>query len=123
MGFLEGMMGNVSEANTADVEQDVEKMLAPGETVQKAYVLIRDLVIFTNKRLVLVDKQGMTGKKVEYHSIPYSKITHFAIETAGTLDTDAELKIWVSGAPMPIQKTFNRKVDIFEVQRVLAAHV
>lgn len=72
---------------------------------------------------MLVDKQGLTGKKVEYHSIPYSKVTHFSVETAGHLDLDAELKIWISGSPTPLQKTFNRKLDIYEVQRVLAQHV
>ena len=65
--------------------------LAPGEVVEHAYQLIRDYFVFTNKRLVLVDKQGMTGSKVEYHSLPYKSITHFSIETGGTFDLDAEL--------------------------------
>ena len=76
-----------------------------------------------DKRFVLVDKQGLTGSKVEYHSIPYKSITHFSIETAGTFDLDAELKIWISGTPAPIQKQFNKKLSIYEVQAVLASYV
>jgi hypothetical protein len=72
---------------------------------------------------VIVDKQGMTGKKVEYHSIPYRSITHFSIETAGSFDLDAELKIWVSGASTPFQRQFNKKLSIYEVQSVLASYV
>jgi hypothetical protein len=65
----------------------------------------------------------MTGNKVEYHSIPYKSITHFSIETAGTFDLDAELKIWISGTAVPIQKTFNKRLSIYEVQSVLASYV
>jgi hypothetical protein len=55
------------------------------------------MYVFTNKRLILIDKQGITGRKVDYHSIPYRAITQFKIETAGHFDLDAELKIWISG--------------------------
>lgn len=97
--------------------------LSSSEIVEHAYKLIRDLMVFTNNRLVLVDKQGVTGKKTEYHSIPYKNITHFSIETAGTFDLEAELKIWISGAAAPIQKTFNKQLNIYKVQSVLAEYV
>lgn len=63
------------------------------DCIEKAYQLIRDLFVFTNKRLILVDKQDLTGHKVEYHSLPYKSITHFSFETAGHFDLDAVLKI------------------------------
>ena len=91
--------------------------------MEHAYKLIRDLIVFTNKRLLLIDKQGMSGKKVEYHSIPYRSIVHFSIETAGTFDLDAELKIWLSGSSVPIQKKFNKTLNIYKVQSVLAEYV
>lgn len=72
---------------------------------------------------MLVDKQGLRGTKVEYHSIPYKSITHFSIETAGTFDLDAELKIWISGMAQPFQKQFNKRLSIYEVQQVLASYV
>ena len=63
------------------------------------------------------------GLMEEYHSIPYKSITHFSIETGGTFDLDAELKIWLSGTALPIQKRFNKKLSIYEVQAVLASYV
>lgn len=123
MGILDGLMGNASEVNIADVRKEFAQVLAPEENIEKAYKLIRDMFIFTNKRPILIDKQGLTGKKSEVHSLPYRNITHFSIETAGSFDLDAELKIWISGSPTPIQKQFNKNLNIYEVQSVLAAYV
>ncbi|MBU8567341.1 PH domain-containing protein [Virgibacillus pantothenticus] len=123
MGLFDGMMGNASEMDAKKAEQEVNELLAAAENVEHAYKLIRDMMIFTNKRLILLDKQGVTGKKMEYHSIPYKNITHFSIETAGTFDLDAELKLWVSGSSEPIQKTFNKQLNIYKVQSVLANYV
>jgi hypothetical protein len=123
MGLLDGVLGNASEIDPAKIQKEYGQILAPGEQVERAYQLIRDYFIFTDKRLVLVDKQGLTGSKVEYHSIPYRNITHFSVETAGTFDLEAELKIWISGAPVPIQKQFNKKLNIYQVQAVLASYV
>ena len=123
MGLLDGMLGNASKVDPTRIQQEFSQILSPGENVEHAYQLIRDYFVFTNKRLVLVDKQGMTGSKVEYHSIPYRSITHFSIETAGTFDLDAELKIWITGTPTPIQKQFNKKLSVYEVQAVLASYV
>ena len=123
MGLLDGLLGNASEVDASKLEDDFAGVMAPGERIENAYLLIRDLFIFTNKRLLLVDKQGLTGNKVEYHSLPYKSITHFSIETAGHFDLDAELKIWISGSPMPIQKRFNKNLNIYKVQSVLAGYV
>ncbi len=123
MGLLDGMMGNASEVKLENVAKEYANILAGNENIEKAYKLIRDMFIFTNKRLILVDKQGMTGKKVEYHSIPYKNITHFSIETSGHFDLDAELKIWISGTSTPIEKRFNKSLNIYELQSVLAAYV
>ena len=123
MGLFDGMLGNASKIEPARIQQEFAQILAPGERVEHAYQLIRDYFVFTDKRFVLVDKQGITGSKVEYHSIPYRTITHFSIETAGTFDLDAELKIWISGMHEPLQKTFNKRLSIYEVQAVLASYV
>ncbi|MGC5327032.1 PH domain-containing protein [Brevibacillus sp. SYSU BS000544] len=123
MGLFDGIMGNASEVNPDEAQREFAKIFAKSERVERAYKLIRDMFIFTNKRLILVDKQGLTGKKVEYRSIPYKSITQFSIETAGNFDLDAELKIWISGNPTPIQKQFNKNLDIYELQSVLAEFV
>ena len=114
MGLLDGLMGNASEIDPARIEGDFVRVLAGGERVEKAYQLIRDLFVFTNKRLILVDKQGLTGNKVEYHSLPYRNITHFSVETAGHFDLDAELKIWISGNPLPQKVPGISSNDAFE---------
>jgi hypothetical protein len=123
MGLLDGIMGNASEIDVATVAEEFKQILGPGERTEKAYQLIRDTIVFTDKRLIYVDRQGITGKKVEYQSIPYKNIVRFSVETAGSLDLDAELKIYVSGTPAPIQLKFNKKLNIFSVQGVLASYV
>ena len=123
MGLLDGMLGNASKVDNASVQDEFAQLLAPGERVEHAYKLIRDFFVFTNKRLVVVDKQGLTGSKVQSHSIPYRSITHFSVETAGTFDLEAELKIWISSTAAPLSKTFNKKLSIYEVQAVLASYV
>ncbi|MFF7447511.1 MULTISPECIES: PH domain-containing protein [unclassified Streptomyces] len=117
------LFGNAHTIDPAQAASDFSRLLGAGEGVQAAYQLVRDVIMFTDRRLILIDKQGLTGKKVEYHSVPYRSITHFAVETAGTFDLDAELKIWVSGNSVPIQKTFTKGVDIYEVQAILTQYV
>jgi len=123
MGLFDGLMGNASEVNIDEVKKEYADILANNEQLERAYKLIRDMFLFTNKRLILVDKQGLTGKKTEYHSLPYRSITHFSIETAGNFDLDAELKIWISGSSEPIQKKFNKSLNIYQLQSVLAEYV
>jgi Bacterial PH domain len=123
MGLLDGLLGNASEVDASTLQTEFAQVLAPGERIEKAYQLIRDMFVFTDKRLIFVNRQGMTGKKVEYQSIPYRSIARFTIETAGTFDLDAELKIWITGNPAPIQLQFNKKLSIYAVQSVLAAYV
>lgn len=77
-------MGNVSNVNKEEVKEELKNILAANEEVESAFKLVRDLIVFTDKRLLMVDKQGLTGKKVDYHSVPYKSISHFSIETAGT---------------------------------------
>ena len=123
MGILSALLGHASEADIEEAERDLANVLAQDEKVERAFQLVRDLIIFTNRRLLLVDKQGVTGWKVEFHSIPFRAITHFAVESAGALDLEAELKIWVSSSQTPIQKTFKRGQTIFDVQKALATYV
>lgn len=123
MAIFNGLLGNASKVAPGEVQKEYVQILTPHETVEHAYKLIRDMLIFTDKRLILVDKQGVTGKKTEYHSIPYKSITHYAVETAGHFDLDAELCLYISGAGLPLKKTFNKSVNIYEVQSVLSQYI
>ena len=122
MGLLSGLMGNAREVDDSDLEKVLANTLIDGEQVEKAYKVIRDMFIFTNKRLILIDKQGMTGSKMEMVSIAYSKITKFSKESAGHFDLDAELKIWIGSDPTPISKEFKSGDNINEVYRVISQH-
>lgn len=121
MSLLNALMGNASTANKEEVAKELEQILADNEEVNAAFKLIRDLIVFTDKRMILVDKQGITGKKIEYHSVLYKSISHFSVETAGRFDYDAELKIWISGADTPaISKQFKKDNSIYDIQKILA---
>jgi acyl-CoA synthetase (AMP-forming)/AMP-acid ligase II len=77
-------------------ESVVGELLIDGEIVIASYVSMRDRVVFTNKRIISCNVQGLTGKKVDYTSIPYSKIQCYSVETSGWFDLDAELELWLS---------------------------
>jgi hypothetical protein len=112
-----------TKATLEDIGKDLQSVLAPGEEVRQAYKLVRDYFVFTDWRLLMVNKQGITGKKVEYHSVPYRAITHFSVETAGVMDMEGELKVWVSGRTEPFEKKFSAATNILEVQQAIAAHI
>ncbi len=121
--FANGSFVKLSPVNVQEVGQGVAELLVPGEQVLQAFKALRDYVVFTDKRLLLIDKDGMVGSKAEYLSIPYRSIVRFSVETAGTFDMESELKLWLSGTAEPIQKPFKRGADILGIQRVLAAGI
>lgn len=124
MGLFSALLGNAGTVSQEDLLKDYGKLLITGEEIELGFKLIRDVFIFTNKRLILVDKQGITASKVEYKSIAYKSISRFSIETAGTFDLDAELKIWVASEQIAsIKKQFNKSVNVYDVHNVLATHV
>lgn len=123
MGILSGLLGNAGVLPADTLEADYGRLLVEGERIEIGFVVLRDTFVFTNRRLILVDVQGLTGSKIACQSIPYGRITRFSIETAGTFDLDAELRIWVGSDPEPISKKFNRKVSIYDLQLALATHV
>src|SRR6056297_1233052 len=124
MGFLDRIIGNASEMEEDKLQDELKEILIEGENIENGYNILRDYFVFTNKRLILVDKQGVTGNKKEYHSIPYKNIRHFSIESAGTFDRDSELKLWIAGVAAPVTKEFGKKSsNIFEVQKSLARHI
>ena len=123
MGLFNAILGNASEVNIENISNEFEPILIDGEIIEKAYKLIRDMFIFTNKRLILVEKQ-LVGTKVDYMSIPYSSIKKFSKESAGILDMDAELKIWLNSESTPISKQFGKgNNNINEVYKILSQHI
>jgi hypothetical protein len=118
MGFF-----SATEVSVQDVQHDYAPILIPGENVLAAFKTVRDLVFLTNYRLALVDVQGLTGRKVDVQSIPYKSIVRYSVETAGTFDLDADLRIWVSGSATPIEIKIGRGSNTVGVQQILARGV
>jgi hypothetical protein len=123
MGLFDALTGRVTEIDPDEAREDLEPILIDAESIEAAFVLYRDLMVFTNRRLVLVDKQGMTGSKVSYESVPYESVERFKIETAGSFDADAELTLWIRGRNQPFYQELSRKIDSGKVSRVIARHV
>ncbi len=125
MGLLDALMGNASTVEDSDLDElssELQPILGDSEEIAMAYKMVRDLFVFTNKRLIMIDKQGMTGKKVSYFTIPYRAITHFEVETAGHFDLDAELKLYISGQSTPIEAELKRG-SVVQLQKTLANYV
>lgn len=124
MGLFNSIMGNSSEVSVEKLYEKYGRLLVEGEDIEIGFKLFRDTFMFTNKRLILIDVQGLSGSKAEYKSLPYKNISRFSLETAGTFDLDAELKIWISSENLPsVSKKFNKSIDVYEVQRYLAQKV
>lgn len=124
MGLFNKLIGNASEVSSEKLNEKYQKLLVENETVELGFKLLRDTFMFTNKRLILIDVQGITGSKVEYKSFPYKNISRISLETAGTFDLDAELKIWISSENTPsVSKKFNKSINVYEVQKYLAEKI
>jgi Bacterial PH domain len=115
-------MGNASAVDPQSIQNEFQGILIQGENIIRAYKLVRDMYVFTSKRLILVDKQGITGSKVDYLSIPYKSIKMFSKENAGTFDMDEELTIYIQGHPA-IKKRFKKGTCLEEIYQVLASAV
>ncbi|RFN58166.1 PH domain-containing protein [Marixanthomonas ophiurae] len=124
MGLFNKLLGNASAVDPEKLKEKYGRLLVANEQIELGFKLFRDTFMFTDKRLILIDVQGLTGSKIEYKSMPYKSISRFSLETSGTFDLDAELKIWISSENTPsVSKKFNKKIDVYEVQQYLAEKV
>jgi hypothetical protein len=119
MGLLDGLLGNASKVDISLVTEELFPILSWSETVVEAYKMVRDLFVFTDKRIIFIDKQGVTGRKVDYLSEPYRAITQVKVETTGHFDMDSDLKIWISGQSEPIETKLKSGLAQ-DVQKTLA---
>lgn len=113
---------NLKEINIEKIRKEVMNFLLKDEDIIQAFETIRDQVVFTTKRIFVINVQGITGKKIAYISYPYSKIQYFGIETAGMLDIDSELIIAFNDGNK-LSFDFKRGVDIIEISKTISEFI
>lgn len=119
---LNAMLGVAGRMKDKDVKEFVDRILSDDETLVAAYRTKRDSYVFTNRRFIWEDIQGLTGRKRSLTSIPYSKISAYSVETPGIWDTDGELRLWVSGFASPIKFEFRSGINIYDIQFILSKY-
>lgn len=122
MSILNKILGNAVQVDNSELQLQYQKILIDNENVVAGYKLIRDSIIFTTERLLLINIQGITGSKVEYKSIPYSSVKVFSMETAGTLDLDCEIKLYIHGLSAPVDLKFQKGTDLNPIYKVLSTY-
>ncbi len=123
MGIIDGIAGHATNTNVEEAKAEFGEMLIRNEQVLMAYKWVRDKVVFTTHRIIHVDVQGITGKKKSFISYPYSSIHKFSKESAGWLDWDAELRIWIRGETDPVKWEFRKDEAVNEIFNILSEGV
>lgn len=119
--FQNGGVFKLKKVDNAKFNDDILPLLISGEEILGAYQDIRDYVVFTDKRIISVNVQGLTGKKKDFTSMPYSKITVFSVETAGTFDLDSELELYFSGVGK-VKFEFKGSADIVKIGQMISQY-
>lgn len=117
--FANGTVFKLGETSVDSVYPDVQPLLVQDEQVFVAFKGVRDFVVFTSKRIISVNIQGITGKKKDYTSLPYTRIQAFSIETAGRFDLDGELELWFSGLGK-VRLEFKGNVNLVALNQIIA---
>ncbi len=112
----------MSKTNPDVVSKDIQPLLITGETILGVYKAMRDYCVFTNKRVIAVNVQGMTGKKKDFTSLPYSKVSAYSIETAGIFDLDSELEMYFSGLGK-VKFEFSGASDIVAIGKSISEYI
>jgi hypothetical protein len=122
MAVLGYGVGDAFEVPVANIQKEYETLMVKDEVLSKAFKLIRDMLIFTNKRLLVIDKQGI-GAKVEYLTIPYKSIEMFSMQSAGVMERDSEIALWIKGHDEARKFVFRRGSDIQGVYKLIGEYV
>lgn len=119
--FKNDSIFKLKKVETAKFREEMSSLLVEGEKIIGAYQDVRDHVVFTDKRIISVNVQGITGKKKDFTTLPYSKISVFSIETAGTFDLESELELYYSGVGR-VKFEFRGSSDIVEIGRIISQY-
>ena len=117
--FTNSAYVKMKQIDPGSVMGDIQQILINGEQVIGAYKAMRDYCVFTNKRVIAVNVQGMTGKKKDFTSLPYSKVSAYSVETAGVLDLDSELEMYFSGLGK-VKFEFTRQSNVVQICQIIS---
>ncbi|MBQ3553048.1 MAG: PH domain-containing protein [Clostridia bacterium] len=120
--FNNGSFIKLKKVSSDSVEQNIKPLLLPEEVIIGAYKGMRDYVVFTDKRFIAVNVQGLTGKKQDFTSMPYKNVSVFSIETAGVFDLDSELQLYFSGVGK-VSFEFSGASDIVQIGQLISRYV
>ena len=120
--FKNASFFKLKPVNDNDFADMITPMFAPGEQIIQTFRGIRDGVVFTNKRIITINVQGLIGKKKDFTSLPYSKIQAFSVESAGVFDLDSELDLWFSGMGR-VRFEFVSRANVSEICRIISERV
>ena len=112
----------MKQVNPSSVMSDIQPLLINEEQIIGAYKAMRDYCVFTDKRVISVNVQGMTGKKKDFTSLPYSKVTAYSVETAGVLDMDSELEMYFSGLGK-VKFEFTGQSNIVQIGQIISTYI
>lgn len=123
INFNEDSVWNLRPIKPESVRADVNGLLISGEVIVSAFQTVRDQLVFTNKRIIAIDVQGMTGKKKTFSTLPYSKVQFFTIQTPGFMElfADTELMLVFSNG-FTAKFEFRGNVDIGQLSRVISQY-
>jgi hypothetical protein len=120
--FKNSSVFKLKAIETDEAREDFHKFMIDGESIFAAFKSIRDQVVFTNKRIIAANVQGITGSKVDYTSLPYSKIQAFSVESSGTLDLDCEIEVYLSELGMA-RFELKGSFDLIEFNKHISQYV
>ena len=119
---LDSQLLNLKGISINEVRPEIQTLMVDGEEILYAFKTVRDQVVFTTKRIFVINVQGISGKKVSYFSYPYSKVQFYGIETAGVLDIDSELILAFSNGTK-LQLEFKTNVDIRAISKTISQYI
>lgn len=120
--FTNSAYVKMKPVNPSAIIGDIQPLLINGEEIIGSYKAMRDYCVFTNKRVIADNVQGMTGKKKDFTSLPYSKVSAYSVETAGVLDLDSELEMYFSGLGK-VKFEFSGQSNIVQIGQVISSYI
>ncbi len=120
--FQKSAVFKLKPIDNSKARDEFSQFLIDGEVIVGTFKTVRDQVVFTNKRIIAANVQGITGSKVDYTSIPFSKIQTFSIETSGTLDLDCEIQVYIS-AVGKVSFEIKGSFDIVKFNKIISGYV